>query len=374
MVEEKSSDGSQNSALSLRVRVWLFRAALALIVVLVFRPIIIQEGLVPLVFGLMMLNAVIVVHELGHLIAARRVGVAAEVFSIGLGPTLLSKRWRGIEWRLSAIPCGGFVELGECARERQRFIIAAAGPLASLFFGFLSMLVAGMFGGVSRKVVSPLTVAQTSRIARAAGLRPGDVLTSIDGVEVNDRLILDLRQPRGANGIKSSVSVVVHREGKRVLLDVPIEHGANAPRLGVTFKESFVWLSLKDSSVLASRVTGALAAQPVALPAMLVAEPKAVADSITGPGGVLQLASGAYSRVPAYWLFMVGLLSGAIGGFQLLPLVPLDGGRMAEAVLRWILRNAGAGVRVGVITAYSVSTFLCLLSLVVIGLTRDIFR
>lgn len=374
MVEEKSPDGGQEGGLSPRVWLWIFRAALALIVVLVFRPIVVQEGLVPFIFGLVMLNFVIVVHELGHLLVALHVGVPAEVFSIGFGPALLRKHWRGIEWRVSVIPCGGFVELGERVRERHQFLIAAAGPVASLLFGFLSMAVAGMLGGASRKVEVPLTVAHASPIARAAGLRPGDVLASIEGVDVKEHTRIVFKRPRGANDVRSSAHVVVKRGDTTVDLDVPLEYADNSLRLGINFKETPIRLSAQESLTMAGRATSTLASQPLALPIMLAREPKRVADSVTGPGGVVQLASGAYTSTPAHWLCMVGLLSGAIGGFQLLPLMPLDGGRMIEAILRRSLRAAKAEVRMGVITTYSVSTFLLILAMVVVGLTRDIFR
>jgi membrane-associated protease RseP (regulator of RpoE activity) len=57
------------------------------------------------------LLAVILVHELGHLLAAKATGIRATVFSLGIGPALIRKSWRGIEWRLSALPLGGYVRI-----------------------------------------------------------------------------------------------------------------------------------------------------------------------------------------------------------------------------------------------------------------------
>lgn len=374
MVEEKCSGKRQSNGLSRHVWLWVARVAVAVIVVLVFRPVILQEGLVPFVFGVVIVNFVIVVHELGHLLAALSLQVPVEAFSVGLGPAWASKRWRDIDWRLSLIPFGGFVELGECVREKHRFLVAAAGPITSLLFGFLAMFIAGMLGGVSRKVVTPLMVAHTSPVARTAGLQPGDVLVSVEGQEVKERFTIELKKARASDKSRLSVSVVVRRGDTRMSMNVPVESAGNGPRLGVKFRDTAVKLPAGEALFIASKATGALAAQPVLLPALLLTRPRTVSDSVTGPGGVLQIASYAYASSPAYWLFMVGLLSGAIGGFQLLPLVPLDGGRMVEAVLRRVLRKANVGVQISVITLYSTITFVLALLLAIVGLTRDIFR
>ena len=59
--------------------------------------------------SLLVLSFLIFFHELGHFLAARLFGVHVEVFSIGFGKRLLSRRWGGTEYRLSAIPLGGYV-------------------------------------------------------------------------------------------------------------------------------------------------------------------------------------------------------------------------------------------------------------------------
>ncbi len=374
MVEEKCSDNDQSGSSSPHALLWLVRAALALLVALVFRPVIVQEGVLPFVFGLMMLNFVIVVHELGHLVAALWLRIPVEAFSVGLGSAWASKRWHGIEWRLSLIPFGGFVELGECVRERYKFFVAAAGPIASLLFGFIVMFLATLFGASVRKVVTPLTIAHTSPLARTAGLRPGDVVVSVDGQPVKEDLQVDLRKGRTTSDARSALTMVVRRKDKRLSVTVPIEVDANSSRLGIKFLDSSRRLSAKEALAVAGKTTGILAAQPALLPAMLLQQPRKVAQSVTGPGGVLQLASSAYAISPAYWFFMTGLLSAAVGGFQLLPLVPFDGGRMVEALLQRVLRNTRETVRHGVVTTYVITTFIFALVLLFVGLTRDILR
>ena len=86
-----------------------------------------------------MIGFVILFHELGHFVAAKRAGIAIAVFSIGFGPRLIWRKWRGTEYRLSLIPLGGYV-LPEIENEWEFFAIpvnkriwmASGGPIASL--------------------------------------------------------------------------------------------------------------------------------------------------------------------------------------------------------------------------------------------------
>lgn len=96
--------------------------------------------------GLLVVTAIIFLHEMGHFLAAKALGVPAPLFSVGLGPVLWRRSWGGTEYRLSAIPFGGFVLFGrgenlDATRAIERIIIYLAGPAAN----FLTALV--IFGG-----------------------------------------------------------------------------------------------------------------------------------------------------------------------------------------------------------------------------------
>lgn len=93
------------------------------------------------VLAALLIGLVILVHEFGHLVAAKRAGIAIAVFSIGFGPRLIGRKWRGTEYRLSLIPLGGYV-LPEIEDENEFFAIpvnkrigmALGGPIASVLF------------------------------------------------------------------------------------------------------------------------------------------------------------------------------------------------------------------------------------------------
>lgn len=155
------------------------------------------------------LSIIVTVHEYGHYIIGRLSGIKAEVFSLGFGPRLLSRRDRhGTVWQLAAIPLGGYVRfLGDAnaasagagvevdpARARQsltgaplwaRFATVAAGPV---FNFILSILV---FGGMAMWQGMPTAQPQVGALQPVPpgvqiGVQPGDLILALDGKPVSD--------------------------------------------------------------------------------------------------------------------------------------------------------------------------------------------
>jgi regulator of sigma E protease len=161
---------------------------------------------------LFVLTVVVFFHELGHFWVARRCGVKIDAFSVGFGPELIGFNDRhGTRWKLCAIPLGGYVRffgddsaastpdtktlarMDEAEKRvsfyhqpvRNRAAVVAAGPIANFILAIVIFSVIFMTFG--RQVTTPrVDSVQPGSAAAEAGIQPGDMVLSIDGLKVDN--------------------------------------------------------------------------------------------------------------------------------------------------------------------------------------------
>ena len=157
--------------------------------------------LLSIIIGIIALGLMVIIHELGHFAAAKVCGIRVLAFSVGFGKVLLKKNINGTEYRLSAIPCGGYVKMaGEQPEDErtgasdefhmrpkwQRAFVTIAGPLANYISAILMLWVMFMYGVDHPTYYDrPLIgfVADSSA-AREAGIMAGDSIVSMNGTPV----------------------------------------------------------------------------------------------------------------------------------------------------------------------------------------------
>lgn len=190
---------------------------------------------------LAILSLLVFVHELGHYVIARMAGVHVEVFSIGFGRPLWSRRDRsGTLWQIAWIPLGGYVrmlgdmnaasmpdhervaQLDETVRSRAfpaqplkwRAAIVAAGPVANFIFAFVLLAGIYMVNGVAR--VEPVIEAVApDSAAAAAGFQAGDRVLSIDGEAVDEFADIGFQEQISASG---ELAFEIDRAGEQLTL------------------------------------------------------------------------------------------------------------------------------------------------------------
>ncbi|MBL8028418.1 MAG: RIP metalloprotease RseP [Fibrobacteres bacterium] len=202
-----------------------------------------------LLTGLIILSILVVVHEAGHFLIARLFGVRVLAFSVGFGPVLLKKTIGETEYRLSAVPFGGYVkmkgqeDLGlpdspeadqDDFRNKsipKRMAIAFAGPLFNFVFAIIILVGLFMYGLKEPVFHPPVvgTVSDTSAGA-AAGVLTGDTIISLNGKNVDawenflTEAILNPEHP---------MPLVVGRvDGRKTLTLTPVAVGRE--RMGIT--------------------------------------------------------------------------------------------------------------------------------------------
>ncbi|MEZ4220741.1 MAG: M50 family metallopeptidase [Polyangiaceae bacterium] len=301
-----------------------------------------------ILIGILGLALLMVIHEGGHLLAARAFGMRVIRFSIGFGPALWRYQPKGSEtiYQIALIPFLAYVQIagmnpyeeidpedkGSYANASLVGRISAifAGPLANYLFASVLFFAAFTIGGDTTAVQ-----VMDEGSAAVAGMQSGDKIKSIDGkpiVRWDD--IPEAVLPRA----KTAIPIVVIRDGKEQTLMVTPEPKAKngGGQIGVRptslvpalpFKEAAVESVLHPAKVVRALVIG--------LGRIITGKER---PEVTGPVGIVKETSRAAERGPADYLYLLGLLSAYLGGFNLLPFPALDGGRLMflgyEAVTR----------------------------------------
>lgn len=219
-----------------------------------------------IVLGLIGLGLVVVVHEFGHFVAARSLGVEVEAFSVGWGPKIAGFKKGGTEWRFSLLPLGGFCKMkGEdsfrqaledkadvmprepgsfyAAEPWKRIVIALSGPLVNVILAFIIFTCVSTFAYTtptfSNRIVllSEYKVAgatQNSYPANVAGLESGDRIVEANGKQITDFSDLLQQITLSANKV---VPLVIDRDGQRLEKTVRpmLDKESGAGLIGVTY-------------------------------------------------------------------------------------------------------------------------------------------
>jgi membrane-associated protease RseP (regulator of RpoE activity) len=328
----------------------------------------------------------VTLHEAGHFVTARRYGMKATQFFVGFGPTVWSRQRGETEYGVKAIPAGGFVKIvGMTSLEdvdpadepravwrqpaRQRAVVLAAGSTVHFILAALLVLLASFtvgkavqlppgVGAISECV--PVSAAEDASCddagavpapARAAGLRQGDVVLSVDG-EATTGYVEFLEQVRDNPG--RTVDVVVERDGARKTLSVtPVavqresltQEGVVETVGAIGVLPQFRQDTERLGPVEALQNSGTLAVQ------MLEGIQRTVTDKlptitkvysedrdpagfigVVGAGrisGEVLASEETLSFKALQFLVLIAGLNLFVGLFNLLPLLPLDGGHLA---------------------------------------------
>jgi regulator of sigma E protease len=313
-----------------------------------------------IVISVLVLSFMMIVHELGHFVAAKLAKTKVEEFGLGFPPRLILLGKRGdTEYTINAIPFGAFVRLaGEddpdvhnglaSKNKRTRLFVLTAGPLMNLVTAVLFFALAFTSGWPTPTEVKHGVVlwVEPNSPAQMAGIQAGDVIIQVDGTEVESTL-------QFSQYVKSRAGqevVLTVRRGQDEYQTELVPRVATLPNqgaIGVNITEEVTKVSLVYYSPLKALYSGiqetaSTIGMTVSLPALLLRNglsPELARP--VGPIGIFQLTGSAASEVvnTGWWfplLRLTAVLSVALGLTNLLPLPALDGGRVLFIVVEAI--------------------------------------
>lgn len=337
-----------------------------------------------IILAILAFGMLVIVHEFGHFITAKRGGVQVNEFWIGMGPTLLKKEHNGTLYCLKLLPFGGACvmegededsesehALGKASLPR-RMLIVAAGALMNFLVGFLIVLAViqpnGPNGGYIVSTIDSVNPASTA--AAAGGLQAGDEILEVDGYNILMRSDFEIALARGAD---TTYEVVVRRDGEKitlpaVVLEATIEGEDGRKMIGLTFAEQpdsigmHINMAVRTSVNYARMVWASLG---------MLATGQVGVDQLSGPVGVAEVMATTASYSIAAFLQLVAFISINLGVMNLLPLPALDGGRLVFLILEGIRRKPVPAKYEGYIHA---AGLMLLLALMVYVTGQDILR
>ncbi len=317
-----------------------------------------EVNLLSLIYFLIVLGILVLVHEFGHFITAKKLGVRVERFAIGFGPKLWSIKKGETEYLICAIPLGGYVKMagdepGENIKGHEweflsrsvfdRFKILLAGPLLNYILAFLIFSIIFMFG-------SPTLTNEVGSLfkdypAEKQGILVGDKILSIDGKNVKYwEDLTEIIHTHTAGPMKLSIEragkisekeiTPIVREMKdifgkstRIAL-IGIAPSQKIEKVRYGFISSFymgfkklIQLTYITYKALWSVLTGSLS----------------VKESMTGPIGIFVITGEAAKMGLIYLFHLMAILSASLAIFNLLPFPVLDGGHIFFLALEKIM-------------------------------------
>ncbi len=337
---------------------------------------------------ILVLTPIILIHELGHFVAARLSGIRIEEFGIGFPPRAVTLFKRGgTIYSLNWIPLGGFVRpAGEddpnvpnglaSASKRARFFTLIAGSGANILFALLLFWIAFMIGPPRYEVSIPEVVPGSP--AERAGIQEQDVILEINGLEVDSREVVIEAVTSSAG---SPLEMLIRRNGEVMTVVVtprmPGEYDEETegptgivirsePSGGNVSAGPIVAIGMAGQSIF-DVVYGTLRA-PLLLIQGQISPSEARPVSVVG---ISQLAGAAAEETaqrrdlfPILWF--AGIISVALGFTNLLPIPALDGGRISFVIVEAIRGRRIEPEREGMVHLVGMLVLLGLMVLIII--------
>ncbi len=338
-----------------------------------------------IIITLLIIAVLVLVHEWGHFIVARKIGIPVHEFALGFGYKLFSITKNGVEYSFRLIPLGGFVrmageEYGDDFSEPtgyssrtplEKIAVAFAGPFMNFVLAIIIFIVIYAFIGIPEPTNSPiLGKVLEGKPAYTAGLRVNDEILQINGSKINSWE--EFTQFISTSQAATDLELLVNRNNEHIAINVKpeIDTSTDTTIIGV-----LPLVKYSKQSILASIQLGLY--QTYELTALLLAglwtliTGGASMQDLAGPVGITKLVGEVAQIGFVFVLNFAAFLSINLGILNLLPIPALDGSKIVFATIEGIRRKPIEPEREGFIHWIG---FLLLITLIIVVTFNDIAK
>lgn len=336
-----------------------------------------------ILLGFIVFNIIVLVHEFGHYIFAKKAGVYVEEFAFGIGPTIIGKRIGETKFGIKLLPFGGCCMMkGEedgadmsedsfnAKSKWQRFLILFAGPFFNIVLAFICAVILTAATGISKPVIGGYT--NESSAARKAGISVNSEILKLD--DENITMFKDI-----------SFFNLTHKENADVLVVYKDETGVHSKKvtrektndgtyaLGILPNDKEKGSLFEVIKYSSSEIGFQLKMVKYSLVSLVSG--KISLNDLSGPVGIVKAMGDGYKEVEhngfiAVLLIMFNyilFLSANIGVMNLLPIPALDGGRIVFILIECLL-----GKKIEKEAEINAVSLIILLGLMVLVMAKDI--
>ena len=343
---------------------------------------------------IIVLGVLIFFHEFGHFLIARLFGVGVEKFSLGFGPRLIGKKIGRTDYRISAIPLGGYVKMigeepdAEVSPEDlsisfthkhvlKRMCIVAAGPIFNILLAVLIFF--GIFWVSGAMILKPsVGEVRDASPALSAGLKAGDLITAIDKVAVTSWE--DMTEIIGASNGKT-LEIAVRRGDSEKRFRVTPELVPAKNLFGEEIERFIIGISASGDVYtrdlnLFQALGESLKQTYTIVELMVIIIGKLIsgdisADTIGGPIMIAKMAGDQAKAGISNLIFFIALISVNLAIINLVPIPILDGGHLLFFLIE-LIKGRPVNLKIREV-AQQIGLFIILL-LVILVFYNDIFR
>ena len=345
-----------------------------------------MSTVISIISAVLIFCVIVVVHEFGHFIVARKCGIDVQEFAIGMGPVIFKKQGKHTLFTFRLLPLGGFCSMGEDEESDnensfrnksvwRRIAVIAAGAIMNLILGFiLSLIIFLVAGKVTTTIIAEIVPGSG---CETAGMAVGDMITKVNGLHIftaND-IIYELR-----NDEDGVLDFVVERDGEKLTF--------NGVKFGLTVDEETGERVLNyDFKVYMKNMTAAELLPAAANKFMYYSRlilmslrdlisGKYGLNNLQGPVGIVTVISESAQESGfdiGYLLDIAMLISVNVGIFNLLPLPALDGGRLVFLIIEAIRRKPIKAETEGMVHFAGFALLMLLMIIVTFNDVKNIF-